>query len=1080
MTLHREGRYTEGVRLRALPLFLSLSLILGSAPLAWASHAVPPVWQKKGPAPREGFSRSRLILPPPGRPGEGARAPLGQKLAMNVLAIRVSFSDTPIESSTAYYDRLLLFQKQYWEQMTDGATTLTHTLWDSVFTLPHPMAYYGDDDRFQERLVFMVRDLVKLADSTVDFRPYQSLVIFHAGAGQEADVRDDSREQIWSAFVTKEDFKTVLPDTTGSGAIGIKTNDPVGSTFAYINEAVELPELESQDNYVFGMTGVVCHEFGHQLGLPDLYDTDGDEGGFSQGIGSWDVMGNGVWNFNGFAPAGLTAWSRIFLGVLAPQRVITAQPCSLSMIMRQVGPHPRAIKIPMTETEYLLLENRKQDLNDNGDFDFDDQGTPGSFDFYTDSYAGAEWDFFLPGSGTGSGILAYHVDESVITAGLLDNVVNANAARKGIDLIEADGIEDLDGPPTSFSDSPDDVYRAGWRDALTPTTTPSTAAYGNVRTGISITGISAPDSIMGFTAAFERDKPGWPKLVSGRIRSAPSLAADVDGDGSRELLVPIQRLNNTGALYVFKADGTNFLGGGSAPVPFAPANAAVVTSPCVGDIDGVPGNEVVFVTANGTVYAFHANGAEVVDGDSNPATVGIVVLGASAGLRAQPVLAELDGNPGLEIVVGGPSNGIGISILRFISLSGGTVQQISMIVGGSSEGPPVVADFDGDGRNEMIATVRRTVGGENSAPGLYFVNWDTITDPLVVLNEPDEAGLFQIVPSGGNFTSPVAADLDLDGHPEVVVADSLARFHAFRVAIAPRGAGDRPNSFVSVSELTGWPAAFPGATTGPLSEIAVADLDLDGHPEVMQTGEDVRVAALYWTGAARSGYPLRPGTDLAPADSEGVWAPRVADVDGDGIRDVIPILPDGRRPAFRADGHRIAGFEELGSTGSSAPPILADLDGDGAAEWVETFDGTAEVQITVKAPAFTVPASSVAWGQYRLLETRNAVVAPGTASAPGTQVLADVYVYPNPSRNGTSRVHYRLDGAASAVSIRIFDVAGTLVADLPTTAADRLGSSEHAIVWDNRSIASGVYLCRVEVQSSGRSEVRFATLAIVR
>lgn len=1045
---------------------------------------MPPVWQKKGPAPREGFSRSRLILPPPGRPGEGARAPLGQKLAMNVLAVRVSFSDTPIESSTAYYDRLLLFQKQYWEQMTDGATTLTHTLWDSVFTLPHPMAYYGDDDHFQERLVFMVRDLVKLADSTVDFRPYQSLVIFHAGAGQEADVRDDSRDQIWSAFVTKEDFKTVLPDTTGSGAIGIKTNDPIGSTFAYINEAVELPELESQDSYVFGMTGVVCHEFGHQLGLPDLYDTDGDEGGFSQGIGSWDVMGNGVWNFNGFAPAGLTAWSRTFLGVLAPQRVITAQPCSLSMIMRQVGPYPKAIKIPMTETEYLLLENRKQDLNDNGKFDFEDLGTPGSFDFYTDSYAGAEWDFFLPGSGTGSGILAFHVDESVITAGLLDNVVNSTSSRKGIDLIEADGIEDLDGPPSSFSDSPDDVYRAGWRDALTPTTTPSTAAYGNVRTGISVTGISAPDSIMGFAASFERDKPGWPKIVSGaRIRSAPSLAADVDlaAPFARELLVPIQRLNNTGALYVFNADGTNLLGGGTAPVPFAVANSAVVTSPCVGDIDGLPGNEVVFVTANGTVYAFHANGAEVVDGDSNPATVGIVSLGTSTGVRAQPVLAEMDGNPGLEIMVGGPSNAIGISILRFISFSGGTVQRISMLVGGSSEAPPVVADLDGDGRNEMIASVRATVAdAENSAPGLCFVNWDVLNDPLVLLNEPSEVGLFQIVPGGGTFTSPVAADLDLDGHPEIVVADSLARFHAFRVSIAPRSDGDRPDAFVSVSELAGWPAPFPGATRGPLSELAVADLDLDGYPDVMQTGENVRVAALYWSGAPRSGYPLSPGTDLAPADSEGVWAPRVADVDGDGIRDVIPILPDGRRPAYRADGQKIAGFEELGSTGLSAPPILADLDGDGAAEWVETFDGTSEVQITVKAPVFTVPASSVAWGQYRLHVTRNAVVAPAINSAPGTQVLADVYVYPNPSRNGTSRVHYRLDGAASTVSVRIYDAAGALVADLPTTAADRLGSSEHAIIWDNRSIASGVYLCRVEVQSSGRSEVRFATLAIVR
>ena len=75
------------------------------------------------------------------------------------------------------------------------------------------------------------------------------------------------------------------------------------------------------------MMGVVCHEFGHQLGLPDPADTNGDEGGCRR-ASAWDVMGTGVWNFNGFCPAGLSAWSRIFLGVIGPQRVVTAQQIS--------------------------------------------------------------------------------------------------------------------------------------------------------------------------------------------------------------------------------------------------------------------------------------------------------------------------------------------------------------------------------------------------------------------------------------------------------------------------------------------------------------------------------------------------------------------------------------------------------------------------------------------------------------------------------------------------------------------------------------------------------------------------------
>jgi len=1036
---------------------------------------VPPVPWKKGPAPPEGFSRDRLIVPPPGIAGEHARAPLGAAETINILAVRVAFSDTPIESTTAYYDRLLLFQKQYWEQQTEGARTLNPTLLDTVFTLPHPMAYYGDDARFQERLVFMVRDLVKLADSTVNFAGYQSLLIFHAGQGQEADVRDDSRGQIWSAFVTKKDFETVLPDSTGN--VGIRTNDVVVSGNVYVSEAVEVPESESQDGYTFGMIGVICHEFGHQLGLPDLYDTNGDEGGDSQGVGSWDLMGTGVWNYAGFVPSGLSAWSRTFLGVIAPQRIITPQPVSLSMVERQVDAFPRAVQIPMTETEYLLIENRRQDENGNGKFDFEDFGAADSFEFYTDSYAGAEFDFYLPGSG----ILVYHIDDSVIAARLEDNQVNSFEARKGIDLVEADGIEDLDGPPSSYSDgSPDDAFRAGWRDQLTPTTTPSTAAYTGIRTGISITSISALDSVMTFDVAFERDKPGWPKLLTGRVRSAPSLAVDIDGAGppfTKELLVPIQRLNNTGALYIFRPDGTDFLDGDATPTPFATTTAGVITSPCVGDIDGVPGNEIVFSTSNGTLYAFHANGTEVIDGDANPLTNGVVSPGGAAGFRAQPILAEVDGTPGLEIVIGSPANALGFSLLRVIRIAGGTVETRSMLVGGGSEGPAVSLDLVGGDRAVVVSA--RAAAGDYARPGLYLANWEILNDAQLVLDDPENLAITQI--ASGQFSNPIAVDLQGDGRHEVVVADTLGSFHAFHFEIGAHIPGDPPAGYVTSSEPPGWPAPFLGVARGRASEISAADLERDGHPDVFQTGQDVRVLALYWTGAPRAGYPLRAAAPDAPADSAGTWAPLVADVDGDGLRDVIPILPDGRRLAYRGEGSRIAGFAELGSTGVSAPPILADLDGDGAAEWVETFDGSAQAQISVKTPMVPVSAASIEWGQYRLAPTRNAVVdaIPGAPPA-GTQGLSAVYVYPNPSRDGLSRIHYRLESAATSVSIRIYDTSGSLVAEIPTGSGDLLGPSEHSVAWNHGSIASGVYVCRVEVQSAGRSEVRFTNLAIVR
>ncbi len=1070
-----------------------LLILIEAAALA----ASPPVPGKKGPqAPRYGrvagaTEREAIVR-------AGARAPALGAQTINVLAIRASFSDTPIDSSTAYYDRLLLFLHQYWNQVSDGQIDLTSTLWDSVFTLPQPMAYYGDDDRLQERLVHLVRDLVAVADSTVDFRPYQSLVIFHAGQGQEADVLDNSRDQLWSAFITQDDFKAILPDTTGSGAVGVKTNDEISpGVFHRVKEAVEVPESESQDGYAFGVMGVLAHEFGHQLGplrgqisMPDLYDTTPDQGGYSQGLGAWDIMAGGVWIANGFIPGGPCAWTKLWLGFIAPARVSVTGPQTLSQLERAVGTNPRALQIPISQSEYFLLENRVHDLDRNGTFTFDDANQDGCFDFYTDSFAGAEFDFFLPVNATpstgacdagtyqsGSGVLIYHVDDAKIEEGLAANTVNGDTQRKGVDLEEADGVEDLDGPPSLNAGSPDDVFRAGWRDRFTPDTTPSTAAYPNARTGISITGISAADSVMMLNVTIDRTRPGWPKVLSGRIRSLPTLAADLDGDGELELIVPIQRLNNTGVIYVFRADGNDFLDGDATPTPFTTTLSAPTSSPCVGDIDGVAGVEIVFQTLNGSIYAFHANGTEVLDGDNDPATLGVLLTGASlTGARSQPILADLSGDGAMEIIVGGSATPIGGSTLRVVSLEGGTRQVFSVPMGGATEGPAGAADLNGDGLPEVILANVPTVAGEDAASGLSIVNWEILNDNSL----PKTDFAFFLFHAGGPYSAPVLGDLNRDGTAEIVLADAAGACHAFRLEFSSHIAGDPPVDYVRARELPGWPVQ----TTGPsrLSEVSLGDLERDGFPEAFHLGDNVRVAGFHYNGAPRSGFPVSAAAPFASADTAGFWPPLIADVDSDGLLDVIPVLPDGRRPAYRGDGSLIPDFVELGSTGSGAPPMLIDLDADGSAEWVEAHDASTTLAVVVvRDPWRSIPATALSWTQYRNAVTRNAVLAAGPAPpAGGTRNLSAVYAYPNPSRTGTTTIHYRLAEQATSVSIRVFDPTGATVADLPVDAADLAGSTEHAVSWDHGSFASGVYLCRVEIRSGRGTEVEFASLAVVR
>src|SRR5205823_2547828 len=129
----------------------------------------------------------------------------------------------------------------------------------------------------------------------------------------------------------------------------------------------------------------------------------------------------------------------------------------------------------------------------------------------------------------------------------------------------------------------------------------------------------------------------------------------------------------------------------------------------------------------------------------------------------------------------------------------------------------------------------------------------------------------------------------------------------------------------------------------------------------------------------------------------------------------------------------------------------------------------------------TLPASRVAWGQYRLGPTRAGLIPTGPAGpGAGTSILSQVYAFPNPSHSGTTFIHYRLSGNARAVRVKVLDAAGSVVAQPATGVADLLGSSEHAVPWNHASNASGVYLCRVEVESDRGVEVLFTKLAVTR
>ena len=108
--------------------------------------------------------------------------------------------------------------------------------------------------------------------------------------------------------------------------------------------------------------GTYCHEFGHALGLPDLYDTKNSA---RYTVGTWDVMCSGSYNNMGCTPPSYSAFERFVMGWQTPIQLKDAGDYSLApmlesntayMIAKQE--HNLSALTP-SPAEYFLVENRQ-------------------------------------------------------------------------------------------------------------------------------------------------------------------------------------------------------------------------------------------------------------------------------------------------------------------------------------------------------------------------------------------------------------------------------------------------------------------------------------------------------------------------------------------------------------------------------------------------------------------------------------------------------------------------------------------------------------------------------------------------
>ena len=219
----------------------------------------------------------------------------------------------------------LLSMKQYYEQQSGGSYTVDGTV-AGWYTADHPAAYYGGNYPGPEDSDVRPRELVYEAltkagqDPNVDLSEYDvwdrddydgdgvynepdgiidHLMVIHAGVGEEAGGGILGGDAIWSHRWNLGNLIAVPGGESNSDRFG-------GLLGAYDYT------IEPED----GAMGVFAHEYGHDLGLPDEYDTQ--YSGTGEAVAYWSIMASGSWagDIGGTEPTGFSPYAKEMLQAL--------------------------------------------------------------------------------------------------------------------------------------------------------------------------------------------------------------------------------------------------------------------------------------------------------------------------------------------------------------------------------------------------------------------------------------------------------------------------------------------------------------------------------------------------------------------------------------------------------------------------------------------------------------------------------------------------------------------------------------------------------------------------------------------
>jgi hypothetical protein len=377
------------------------------------------------------------------------------------------------------------------------------------------------------------------------------------------------------------------------------------------------------------------------------------------------------------------------------------------------------------------------------------------------------------------------------------------AATTVADIVSAPSAGAVSGSP-SWS-----VTTSGWDRSSSPTIA-------------DVNGDGTPEIVIGHQDGWLRVLSGasgnniahWPQQVGAAIDSTPAVA-DLNKNGRKQIIVGIGstwKPNQQGGVVVYNRDGTRHCAFRTRDTGNVWANSPnpdgysepVFSSPAIGDVNGDGYPDIVFGAFDLHVYAIDRNCNKIID------------YNVEDSVWSSPALYDIDGDGRMEIFIGGDQSPGGIinwaggefRALKWSPFAPGNAYELwKHQVDDTIWSSPAIGDINGDGRVEVVV-----------GTGFYYNHGDSHRVWAWDAFNGASLGGWPVTTGGTTMPSPALGDVTGDGIPEVAVGASDGVLRVYRGSGAQLWANHL--SFNNTS---------PG---GPVASPIIADMNGDGQNDV--------------------------------------------------------------------------------------------------------------------------------------------------------------------------------------------------------------------------------------------------------